>query len=137
MRLEHKVAVVTGGGTGIGRSNREGFCERRCEGRDSRPAEDELEARRQIHRKKGEDRGWCSRAADQRTDVQEAVAATVPTVGRLDILVNDAGNLFHAAPLHDTPDHVWDETFDVFLKGTFRFIRAALPQMLNREAGRF
>src|SRR5207247_2985079 len=68
-------------------------------------------------------------------DVQEAVAATIRTFGRLDILVNNAGNLFHAAPLHETPDHIWDETFDVFMKGTFRFTRAVIPQMLQQGGG--
>ena len=37
--------------------------------------------------------------------------------------------------LHETTDHLWDETFDVFMKGTFRFIRAALPQMLQQGGG--
>jgi NAD(P)-dependent dehydrogenase (short-subunit alcohol dehydrogenase family) len=68
-------------------------------------------------------------------DVREAVAATVRTFGRLDILVNNAGNLFQAAPLHEITDQLWDETFDVFTKGTFRFIRAALPQMLQQGSG--
>ena len=68
-------------------------------------------------------------------EVREAVAATVRAFGRLDVLVNNAGNLLHVAPLHETTDQIWDETFDVFMKGTFRFIRAALPQMLKQGGG--
>ncbi|MBI3604821.1 MAG: SDR family oxidoreductase, partial [Nitrospirae bacterium] len=51
------------------------------------------------------------------------------------ILVNNAGNLFHVAPLHETTDQVWDETMDIFLKGVFRFTRAVIPQMLNQGGG--
>jgi len=69
------------------------------------------------------------------SEVREAIAATIRTFGRLDILVNNAGNLFHAGPLHETSDQVWDETFDLFMKGTFRFTRAAIPQMLKQGGG--
>ena len=49
--------------------------------------------------------------------------------------MNNAGNLFYSGPLHQTPDHIWDETFDLFMKGPFRFIRAAIPHMLKQGGG--
>ena len=70
-------------------------------------------------------------------DVREAVESTVRTFGRLDILVNNAGNLFYAGPLHETSDQIWDETLDLFLKGTFRFMRATIPLMLKQGGARF
>src|SRR5256712_3915994 len=135
MRLEHKVAIVTGGGTGIGQAggkvSARGGAKVAITGR----RKDEL-ARvvRDIERKGGQALALQGSVTNEQ-DVQEAVAATGRTFGRLDILVNNAGNLFHAARLHETPDHIWDETFDVFMKGTFRFIRAAIPQMLNLGGG--
>src|SRR5206468_6169887 len=96
---------------------------------------DELErVVRDIERKGGQALALQGSVTNE-PDVQEAVAATVRTFGRLDILVNNAGNLFHTSPLHELTDQVWDETFDVFMKGTFRFIRAAIPQMLKQGGG--
>ena len=135
MRLEHKVAVVTGGGTGIGEAIAKVFAREGAKVAITGRRKDELErVVRDIERKGGQGLVLPGSVTNE-PDVQEAVAATVRTFGRLDILVNNAGNLFHAAPLHETPDHIWDETFDVFLKGTFRFIRAALPQMLQQGGG--
>jgi NAD(P)-dependent dehydrogenase (short-subunit alcohol dehydrogenase family) len=46
-------------------------------------------------------------------DVQHAVQATLATFGRIDVLVNNAGNLSHVGPLHETTDEVWDGVLDV------------------------
>ncbi|TLY21611.1 MAG: SDR family oxidoreductase, partial [Nitrospirae bacterium] len=89
---------------------------------------------RDIERKGGKASALPGSVTNEQ-DVQDAVAATVRTFGRLDILVNNAGNLFHVGRLHETTDQIWDETFDVFMKGTFRFIRAAIPQMLQQGGG--
>ena len=135
MRLEHKVAIITGGGTGIGEAIAKVFAREGAKVAITGRRKDELErVVRDIERKGGQALALPGSVTNE-PDVQEAVAATVRTFGRLDILVNNAGNLFHAKPLHETPDHIWDETFDVFLKGTFRYIRAAIPQMLKQGGG--
>jgi len=135
MRLEHKIAIVTGGGTGIGEAIAKVFAREGAKVAITGRRKDEL-ARvvRDIERKGGQALALQGSVTNER-DVQEAVAATVRTFGRLDILVNNAGNLFHAARLHETTDQIWDETFDVFMKGTFRFIRAAIPEMLQQGGG--
>jgi NAD(P)-dependent dehydrogenase (short-subunit alcohol dehydrogenase family) len=135
MRLGHKIAIVTGGGTGIGEAIAKIFSREGAKVAITGRRKDQLErVVREIERKGGQALALPGSVTNE-PDVREAVAATVRTFGRLDILVNNAGNLFHAAALHETSDHTWDETFDVFLKGTFRFIRAALPQMLQQGAG--
>jgi NAD(P)-dependent dehydrogenase (short-subunit alcohol dehydrogenase family) len=135
MRLEQKVALITGGGTGIGEAIAKVFARESASVAVTGRRKDQLE---RVVREIGESGGQALAVAGSVTneaDVREAVAATVRTFGRLDVLVNNAGNLFHAAPLHETTDHIWDETFDVFMKGTFRFIRAAIPQMLQQGGG--
>ena len=135
MRLEHKIAIVTGGGTGIGEAIAKVFAREGTKVAITGRRKDELErVVREIERKGGQALALQGSVTNEQ-DVQDAVAATVRTFGRLDILVNNAGNLFHVARLHETSDHIWDETFDVFMKGTFRFTRAVIPQMLRQGGG--
>jgi NAD(P)-dependent dehydrogenase (short-subunit alcohol dehydrogenase family) len=135
MRLEQKIAIVTGGGTGIGEAIAKVFAREGARVAITGRRKDELErVVRDIERKGGQALALPGSVTNEH-DVQEAVAATVRKFGRLDILVNNAGNLFHTARLHETTDQMWDETFDVFMKGTFRFIRAAIPQMLQQGGG--
>src|SRR3989441_12900682 len=112
MRLEHKVAIVTGGGTGIGEAIAKVLAREGAKVPITGRRKDELErVVRDIERKGGQALALQGNVTNEQ-DVQDAVAATVRAFGRLDILVNNAGNLFHAARLHETPDHIWDETFD-------------------------
>jgi NAD(P)-dependent dehydrogenase (short-subunit alcohol dehydrogenase family) len=135
MRLERKIAIVTGGGTGIGEAIAKVFAREGAKVAITGRRKDELErVTGDIERNGGQALPLAGSVTNE-PDVQEAVAATVRAFGRLDILVNNAGNLFHAARLHETTDQIWDETFDVFMKGTFRFIRAAIPQMLQQGGG--
>jgi len=135
MRLENKIAIVTGGGSGIGEAIAKVFAREGAKVAITGRRKDELErVVREIERKGGQALALPGSVTNEQ-DVQDAVAATVRTFGRLDILVNNAGNLFHAGRLHETSDQIWDETFDVFMKGTFRFIRAAIPQMLQQGGG--
>lgn len=135
MRLENKIAIVTGGGTGIGEAIAKVFAREGAKVAITGRRKAELErVVRDIEQKGGQALALPGSVTNE-ADVRESVAATVRTFGRLDILVNNAGNLFQTAPLHETTDQLWDETFDVFMKGTFRFIRAALPQMLQQGGG--
>jgi NAD(P)-dependent dehydrogenase (short-subunit alcohol dehydrogenase family) len=135
MRLKNKVALITGGGTGIGEAIAKRFAREGARVVITGRRETELKrVVNDIDKTAGHALAIAGSVTDE-TQVREAVAATVRTFGRLDILVNNAGNLFHAGPLHETTDHIWDETFDIFLKGTFRFIRATIPQMLKQGGG--
>src|SRR5947199_8164610 len=108
MRLEHKVAIVTGGGTGIGEAIAKVFAREGAKVAITGRRKDELErVVRDIERKGGQVLALPGSVTNE-PDVREAVAAAVRTFGRFDILVNNAGNLFHAGPLHEIPDHIWD-----------------------------
>ncbi len=135
MRLKNKVAIVTGGGTGIGEAIAKLFAKEEAKvaitGRRKEKLEEVVKAISQT----GGQALALPGSVTVESDIQNAVASTIRTFGRVDILVNNAGNLFYAGPLHETTDKVWDETMDLFLKSVFRFTRAVIPQMLKQGGG--
>src|SRR5574341_1984233 len=123
MRLVRKVAMVTGGGTGIGEASARRFAAEGALVAITGRRKDRLEnVAGSIGRAGGRVLALPGSVRSE-TDVHEAVGAVLRTFGRVDVLVNNAGNLFHAGWLHETPDQIWNETIDVFLTGTFRFSR--------------
>ena len=132
MRLENTVAIVTGGGNGIGRAIATLFA---AEGAAVCVAELEPEATTDVV---AEIQAAGRRALGQVTDtsdpvsVDAAVAATLDAYGRIDILVNNA-----AAFVFGTVEQVtkadWDRVFGVNVIGYANMVRACLPAF--REAG--
>jgi len=135
MRLANKVALITGGGTGIGEAIARAFAREGAKVAITGRRKEELARVVKDIEKQGGHGLALQGSVTNEPDVREAVESTVRTFGRLDILVNNAGNLFYAGPLHETSDQIWDETLDLFLKGTFRFIRATIPLMLKQGGG--
>ena len=132
MRLENKVALISGGARGMGAE------EARLFAREGAKVVigDMLEADgRQVEAEINEGGGEC---IFLRLDVtsepawQEAVAATVARFGRLDILVNNAG-VSSRGILEDCTAQEWDRVMDVNAKGVFLGTKAAIPEM--RKAG--
>lgn len=135
MRLNNKAVIITGGGSGIGEAIAKTFAREGARVAITGRRKDELgRVVKAIERAGGKALALPGSVTNE-TDIREAVAATIEAFGRLDVLVNNAGNLFHAGPLHETTDQIWDETVDIFAKGTFRFMRAAIPQMLKQSGG--
>ena len=117
MRLADKVAIVTGGGTGIGAAIATTFAREGAKvtitGRRKEILGEIADA---IAAVGGHALAVPGSVTDE-GDVQHAVQATLATFGRIDVLVNNAGSLLHAGPLHETADEIWDGVIDVFLKG--------------------
>ncbi len=67
-------------------------------------------------------------------EVQALIDSAVAEMGRIDVLINNAG-LGGFAPLVDMTDEQWSAVLDVTLNGTFRMTRAALRHMLPRRSG--
>src|SRR5262245_48412135 len=111
VRLEKKVAIVTGGGTGIGEAIAKTYAREGATIAITGRRKNELERVVNDIKQNGGQALALQGSVTSESDVREAVEATVRTCGRLDILVNNAGNLFYAGPLHETPDQIWDETF--------------------------
>jgi NAD(P)-dependent dehydrogenase (short-subunit alcohol dehydrogenase family) len=133
-RLEGKVALITGGTSGIGRSTAILFARAGAEvaltGRHEARGQAVVE---EIERLGG--RGVFIRS-DVRLfqDCQRAVDATLDAFGRLDILFNNAGVYLPGTALDGSPED-WDLTLDTNLKGTYLMSRCALPPMIAQHSG--
>ena len=134
-RLDGKVALITGGGTGIGGAIARLFAQegaavvitgRRKEMLDRVVSE--------IERGKGHARAVAGTVTDE-THARSAVAQAVRTFGKLNILVNNAGVGAFGKALHETDDATWDELLAINLTGVFRMTRAAVPEMLKAGGG--
>jgi 3-oxoacyl-[acyl-carrier protein] reductase len=131
--VDARIAVVTGGGTGIGRAVAAALAGQG----------DEvviLGRRAEVLERAAAELGVRWRQADvtRRQDVQAAVDWVVAEVGpTIDVLVNNAGGaggVPGGAPLEEA-ERVWDEVVDANLKGPFLMSRAAIP-LLRRPGGR-
>ena len=133
--LTDKVAIVTGGGQGIGRAIALRLAR---EGADVAIADLNAGTAAAVA---GEVKGLGRKALAVRTDVAQAkdrkalVDAALSTFGKIDILVNNAGIIRLSDPLKVTEDE-WDLVQAVNVKGTYFTCQAVLPHMLERGAGK-
>jgi len=132
-RLAGKTALITGGGTGIGRAcallfAREG-AKVALAGRRAEP----LAAIASEIRNSGGEALAVTCDVAKSADVERAVRSAVTRFGRLDIVVNSAGALL-VATAEETSETDWDRLLAINLKGTFLVSRAALPEL--RKAGK-
>ena len=132
MRLNGKVALITGGGTGIGEATAKIFAAEGAQVAITGRRKDVLEG---VAKSIVSNGGKVLVVAGSVTDeahVQSAVDQAVRTFGKIDILINNAGIGAFGTPLHETTDQVWQEVLDTNLTGVFRFARAVIPHMLGR-----
>jgi 3-oxoacyl-[acyl-carrier protein] reductase len=137
MQLEGAVAIVTGGGTGIGRAVSESLARagaRAVVVNYSRSADDARATAAALAEIGCEGIPWQASVADEAA-VEAMVADTVARFGRLDVLVNNAGTtrFIPHADLNALTRDVWDEVLSVNLLGTFFCCRAAGPAL--KESG--
>jgi NAD(P)-dependent dehydrogenase (short-subunit alcohol dehydrogenase family) len=133
-RLEGKVALVTGGGSGIGRAICERFAREgaRVTVADwHRAAADETVAR--IVDEGGRAVATSGDVADP-ADAERMVAETVATFGRLDVLIANAGQALVATATETTPEQ-WDRVIGSNLTGCFLLVRAAIPRLIAAGGG--
>ena len=135
-RLEGKVALVTGGGSGIGRAvalrlAAEGGLVA-VSGRRAEPLADAVD---EVERAGG--RGLAVTGdVSREDDATRMVEETVSAFGRLDVLVNNAGSIRRGVLLHELSTERWEEQIRVNLTGVFLVTRAALRAMLAGDGDR-
>ena len=135
MRLIDKVAIITGGGSGIGKATALTFAR---EGAKVAVVDINLEAAKavagEIQSAGGEAIALPVNTAD-RASVDVMVKAVLDAFGRIDILINNAGILRDAQLLKLTEDN-FDAVIGVNLKGVFNCTQAVAPHMVERGSGR-
>jgi NAD(P)-dependent dehydrogenase (short-subunit alcohol dehydrogenase family) len=136
LKIKDKIAVVTGGGSGIGRAIATRLA---SEGADviitdlkREDAENSLSA---IKARGGAGMAIQSDATKE-DDVDNMVRTALATHGRIDILVNNVGGGSGPAVIAATPVENWDRTIEINLKSTFLCCRAMAPAMIERKQGR-
>ena len=130
--LSGKVAIVTGGGSGIGRQMAHGLAEAGAE---------LVLCARKVERCEEAAAGMPTRALALPVDVTDEdsvgamVGRAVHEFGRVDILVNNAGTVWGAAP-EDLPLRGWQKVVDVNLTGVFLCARAVGRVMIEKGGGK-
>ena len=136
MKLQNRIALITGGGRGIGRAVAFAFA--REGARIAVVARTEREVERVAEEVKAETNVETIYATCDVSDIESvemALADVRERMGAIDILVNSAG-IAESAPLIKTSDELWQHHLAINLTGTFYFTRAALHAMIERGWGR-
>ncbi|HEY1366104.1 MAG TPA: SDR family NAD(P)-dependent oxidoreductase [Gaiellaceae bacterium] len=126
MRLDGKVALVTGGGSGIGRAVCARFAEEGAHVVVTSRTAEHVEA---VAREAEAALAFPLDVADAES-VSEGVQRVVERFGRIDVVSNNAGiELTHGPRVVDTTDGEWERVMRVNVTGTFLVCRAAVPHM--------
>ena len=136
-RLDGKVALITGGGRGIGQAIARAYAAEGAKLALAARTDAELQDTAQsIRDRYGSDVITVLTDVTDRAQVEHAVTQALQRYGVIDVLVNNAGNTGEIGPLwHLDPDR-WANTISVHVLGTFYGCRATIPAMLERGSGR-
>ena len=135
MRLKNKVAIVTGAGSGIGRSIALTFAR---EG--AKVVVADLNEKGGLEtvdlvKKEKEEAIFVKVDVSQAENIDQMVEVCLKEFGQVDILVNNAG-IVKMSPLHETTEEDWDKILGVNLKSVFLSSKKVLPIMLSQGKGK-
>ena len=134
MRLEDKVAIITGGGSGIGRATAKLFAQ---EGAKVVVADYKADAGREVAqaiKDAGGDALFVEVDVSDSAQVQRMVRAALDAYGGIDILFNGAGVLAFGTVL-ETDEEAWAWLMSINLTGVYLCSRAVIPHMIERGGG--
>ena len=133
-RLDGKVALVTGGGRGIGQAIALAFAEQGADIVVAARTETEIDATATAARKLGRQALAVPCDVTDAAQLDALVQRTLGELGRIDLLVNNAGG-FPPMPFLDTDLPSWEWCFKFNLTSAYLLTRACLPHMLEHDGG--
>ena len=133
--LQNKVALITGGTSGIGRETAVLFAKAGAKVVITGRREAEGNETIQLVRAAGGDGLFVKSDVAKSADVQSAVQKTVDKFGRLDIAFNNAGIEGQWKPIIQQTEEDWDTVIDINLKGTWLCLKYEIQQMLKQGGG--
>ena len=133
--LSGKVAIVTGGGSGIGRQMAEGLAEMGADLVLCSRHVDRCEQAASELRELGVHALGLQADVRNQSEIEAVVERTRRELGRIDVLVNNSGTVWGAWP-EDTPLEGWQKVVDVNLTGTFLFSQAVGRVMIAEGGGK-
>lgn len=136
MKLDNKVALVTGGAIRVGKIISRALAEAGADLVISYWGT-EAEARETKAEIEAMGRRCMIYEANMRSipQLQSLVKATEEEYGRLDILIHNASN-FNEGPMSEVTEEIWDSSHEIILKGAFFLSQAAVPLMMKHKSGR-
>ena len=132
MRLNNKIALVTGAGSGFGRGIAARFAE---EGAKLVIADINEEAAKMVAGEIGGSAIAVGADVSKNSDVDAMIQQTVAQWGRLDILVNNAGTTHRNKPMTEVTEEEFDRIFAVNMKSVFLTARHGVPLMKEQGHG--
>jgi NAD(P)-dependent dehydrogenase (short-subunit alcohol dehydrogenase family) len=133
--LNQKVALITGGTTGIGRDTAVLFAKHGAKVVISGRREAEGKETVALAKAAGGEAIFVQSDVSKSADVQALVKKTVDTFGRLDIAFNNAGIEGVWVPLVDQTEENWDQVHNINLKGVWLSLKYEIQQMLKQGGG--
>ncbi|MGM0919902.1 MAG: SDR family oxidoreductase [Bacillota bacterium] len=134
--LTDKVAIITGGGRGLGEQMAEGFAQAGASlvlcSRKAAACED---AAARLSREYGVKAIALSCDVTNSEDVKNVVKTTIEKFGKIDILVNNSGATW-GAPVQEMPLEAWNKVMNVNVTGTFLMSQEAGKQMIKQKSGK-
>jgi 3-oxoacyl-[acyl-carrier protein] reductase len=136
MLLANRVAVITGGATGMGRAMASKFAEEGCSVVVSDISESSGKKAVDEISKAGGKAFFVRCDVTKNSQVQDMVNTAISKFGKIDILVNNAGGLGTLWSLAEVTEEDWDRIIDLNLKSVFLCCKAVVPHMKEKNYGR-
>jgi len=134
MKLKNKIALITGGGTGIGKATAFLFAKEGARVVITGRREQILQGAVIEAKTENLEIEYLVSDVSEEKDCKAAVDYTVSKFGRIDILFNNAG-VSYMGITHETSTELWDKTFDINVKGIYLMSKYAIPYMIEEKSG--